>query len=58
MAALSEVKWTRGSYYVRELHPTLRLLMWDYGSLDENQESEYVNAKIEMLPNPTPKVSQ
>ena len=56
MAALSNVKWIRGSYNVRQLHPTLRLLMWDYGSLDEYQESEYVNAKITMLPSPIHKV--
>ena len=42
-------KWVRGAYYVRKLHPTLRLLMWDYGSLDERQEREYVNAKMRMV---------
>ena len=51
-----EVKWVKGTYYVRKLHPTLRFLMWDYGSLDEHQEREYVNAKMKMLdkylPNP------
>ena len=56
MAALSNAKWLRGSYYVRRLHPTLRLLMWDYGSLDKYQEMEYVNAKITMLPSPKLKV--
>lgn len=41
--------WVRGSYYVRRLHPTLRFLMWDYGSLDEHQERDYINAKMRML---------
>ena len=45
----SEENWIRGSYYVRNLHPTLKFLMWDYGSLDEAQERDYINAKIEML---------
>ena len=42
-------KWVRGTYYVRKLHPTLRFLMWDYGSLDEYQEKEYILAKMKML---------
>ena len=42
-------KWVRGTYYVRKLHPTLRFLMWDYGSLDEHQEKEYINTKMKML---------
>ena len=41
--------WVRGSYYVRRLHPTLQFLMWDYGSLDEHQERDYINAKMKML---------
>ena len=45
----SEEVWIRGSYYVRNLHPTLKFLMWDYGSLDEAQERDYINAKIKML---------
>ena len=40
--------WVRGSYYVKKLHPTLRFLMWDYGSLDDEQESAYVVAKMVM----------
>ncbi len=42
-------KWVRGTYYVRMLHPTLRFLMWDYGSLDEHQEKVYINTKMKML---------
>ena len=41
--------WVRGSYYVRQLHPTLRFLMWDYGSLDKNQERNYIIAKMKLL---------
>ena len=41
--------WVWGSYYVRQLHPTLNFLMWDYGSLDESQERDYINAKMKML---------
>ncbi len=52
----SHKTWVRGSYYVRSLHPTLKFLMWDYGSLDEHQERDYINAKMKMInrvmPNP------
>ena len=41
--------WFCGSYYVRQLHPTLHLLKWNYGSLDEEQEREYINTKMEMV---------
>ena len=41
--------WLKGTYYVRKLHPTLEYLKWDYGSLDQQQEKEYVNAKMKML---------
>ena len=41
--------WTRSTYYVRQLHPALDFLKWDYGSLDEQQEREYVSAKMKML---------
>ena len=34
---------------MRSLHPTLKLLMWDYGSLDEHQERDYINAKMKMI---------
>ena len=46
--------WVRGSYYVHRLHPTLRYLMWDYGSLDELQERRYIEAKIKLLHNNLP----
>ena len=41
--------WLKGTYYVRKLHPTLEYLKWDYGSLNQQQETEYVNAKLKML---------
>jgi hypothetical protein len=37
------------TYNVHSLHPTLQLLMWDYGSLDENQERDYINAKMKIM---------
>ena len=45
----SEETWLRTTYYVRPLHPTLKFLMWDYGSLDESQEKDYVKAKLKMI---------
>ena len=39
-------QWFRGSYYVRPLHPTMELLMWDYKALNRDQEREYVFAKM------------
>ena len=41
--------WIRSTYYVRQLHPTLDLLKWDYGSLDEEQEGDYILAKMKLL---------
>ena len=41
--------WLKGTYYVHKLHPTLQFLMWDYGSLNEHQELQYVYAKMAML---------
>ena len=41
--------WIKAAYYVQELHPTLRHLIWDYGALNDVQESQYITAKMEML---------
>ena len=41
--------WVRGSYYVQKLHPTLRFLMWNYGSLNAEQEAAYVQSKMIMV---------
>ena len=49
LASHEQDRWLRGSYYVRPLHPTLQLIMWDYGSLDKAQERDYINAKMKML---------
>ena len=48
-ASVSKESWTRSEYYVRQLHPTLDFLKWDYGSLDEHQERDYISAKMKML---------
>ena len=40
--------WIRGTYYVQQLHPTMKFLMWDYGSLNDVQELAYIKAKMEM----------
>lgn len=45
---LKKETWIRGTYYVRQLHPTLQCLMWDYGALGEKQEREYISAKMSM----------
>ena len=47
----SDETWIMDSYYVRQLHPTLTDLMWDYGSLGEDQEGQYVQAKVNMFTN-------
>ena len=47
----SDETWIMDSYYVRKLHPTLNHLMWDYGSLGEDQEKQYVLAKVHLLSN-------
>ena len=49
LAALDKEQWTTGVYYVRPLHPTLELLMWDYGALDPSQERQYIFAKMKMM---------
>jgi len=41
--------WFRGSYYVQKLHPTLKFLMWNYGSLNDEQEADYIKEKMKMV---------
>ena len=41
--------WVNPLYYVRQLHPTLDFIKWDYGSLDKHQEKEYICVKMKML---------
>ena len=33
---------------MRQLHPTLRCLTWDYGALGEKQEGDYFKAKLQL----------
>ena len=40
--------WFRSSYHVRSLPPTLELLKWDYGALEESDELEYIRKKFEI----------
>ena len=49
VAQQSVDQWTRGSYYVQPLHPTLELLLWDYGALEQSQERQYIFAKLKMI---------
>ena len=49
IAQQSVDQWTSGSYYVQPLHPTLELLMWDYGALEQSQERQYIFAKLKMI---------
>ena len=41
--------WLNSSYYVRQLHPSLKFLMWDYGALSECQELEYIRCKMAII---------
>ena len=38
--------WVLGWYYVRQIHPTLTRILWDYGALNEFQEMEYIKQKF------------
>lgn len=40
--------WLRPSYYVQPLAPTLEMLKWNYGSLREEDEIEYVKEKMKL----------
>jgi hemicentin len=35
---------------VKELHPTLKFMMWDFGALTAAEERNYVHLKVEMIP--------
>ena len=39
----------KSSYSVHKLHPTLNLLTWDYGSLNDEQEVAYINEKLKLI---------
>lgn len=46
IATASKETWVRGSYYVQKLPPTFQFLLWDYVALDDEQEREYIRAKL------------
>lgn len=46
---LETEQWTRGVYRVRQLPPSIQFLLWDYGSLSQQQEGAYVTEKIRMV---------
>ncbi len=37
------------TYFVHDLHPTLKLLMWNFGSLSDNEEDDYVFSKFNLV---------
>ncbi len=37
------------SYYVRKMHPSINLIKWDYGALDEEQEQDYIVEKMKLV---------
>ena len=41
--------WFKGSYLVHPMVPSLNLLMWDFGALDADQESDYIDSKLALL---------
>ncbi len=45
----SHKQWLNTTYFVHPLHPTLKLLRWDYGALDSHQEFYYIQAKMEVM---------
>ncbi len=47
--ASHNITWVRPTYYVRSLHPTLKLLMWKYDALNTDQERDYVNEKMKII---------
>ena len=46
----NEYSWARGTYYVKELHPTLKFMMWDFSALTTAEERNYVHLKVDMIP--------
>ncbi|KAI6653727.1 hypothetical protein LOD99_3231 [Oopsacas minuta] len=38
-----ERDWVLGWYHVNQLHPTMELLKWNFGALNEVQENEYIS---------------
>ncbi len=46
MASHSSEKWLHGRYHVHRLHPTIKHLIWDYSSLNESEEKDYIVVKM------------
>ena len=46
---LESESWIKETYSVRNLHPTLKCLMWNFGSLTQSEEKDYVKMKIELI---------
>lgn len=42
-------QWFKGNYVVHPMMPSFSLLMWDFGSLNESQEEDYILAKLSMM---------
>ena len=42
-------QWFKGSYIVHPMMPSFNLLMWDFGSLNESQEEDYILAKLVIM---------
>ncbi|XP_019861597.1 PREDICTED: uncharacterized protein LOC109590098, partial [Amphimedon queenslandica] len=40
--------WFNPTYYVQNLPPTLKLIMWDYGQLQKGDEKEYIKQKFRL----------
>lgn len=45
----NERSWSPDTYYVRPLHRSLSLLMWDYGALSNTLERKYIRTKLAMM---------
>lgn len=43
--------WVLGWYHVKEIHPTMQLLKWNFGALSHEQEAEYVKSLMRITAN-------
>ena len=34
---------------MQKLHPTFKFLIWNYGSLNDEQEADYIKEKMKMI---------
>ena len=42
-------QWFKGNYVVHQMMPSFSLLTWDFGSLNESQEEDYILAKLAIM---------